>query len=185
MTRKMNRSWLVQRLRNPVTRDNPFAFGGGLKNGGLSGDAMDILRNIFSFDYMGAAEFEFGALPEAMQRIARNNKNYTTDSVVIQANSVPPSWRDKRKNVDGETEVFIIADEDHMAEAKRRIVLWATSDEDWKGLKEPTRLGAVIRPVDDWDTETQGWLELDNGFFFFTNRDMFENTASLFGVFTK
>ncbi len=57
----MRDSWLIQRLKPAYPGlvqlwvDNPFAFGGGLRNGGLSGEAMNLLRGIFSFDYMGAA----------------------------------------------------------------------------------------------------------------------------------
>ena len=47
MATEMKRSYLVQRLRKPrgweLTKDNPFSFGGGLQNGGLSGEAMSLL----------------------------------------------------------------------------------------------------------------------------------------------
>lgn len=71
---EMKRTWLVQRLRKPYNHpafgaDNPFSFGGGLRNGGLNDEAMGLLRGIFSFDYMGAAEFEFGAIPQAFDRL--------------------------------------------------------------------------------------------------------------------
>ena len=33
--------------------------------------------------------------------------------------------------------------------------------------------------------KTCGWLELDNFFMFFTDEEMFENTAKLFGIFQK
>lgn len=59
--KELKQTYLVQRLNRPTNGyDNPFSFGGGLKNGGLSEDAMKLLRPIFSFDYMGSAEFEFG-----------------------------------------------------------------------------------------------------------------------------
>ena len=74
LLKEMKRTYLIQRLEKPRTlkiagvelKDNPFSFGGGLRNGGLSKDATDLLRPLFSFDYMGAAEFEFGAVPEAL-----------------------------------------------------------------------------------------------------------------------
>jgi len=53
----MKDTYLVQRLNKPVSNTGMemFSFGGGLKNGGLSGDAMKLLRPIFSFDYMGSS----------------------------------------------------------------------------------------------------------------------------------
>ena len=77
--------WLIQRLHKPesfklagVETDNPFSFGGGLINGGLSKEAMDLLRPIFSFDYMGAAEFEFGEVSKALTALARSEKVFGT-----------------------------------------------------------------------------------------------------------
>jgi hypothetical protein len=84
-------SYLIQRLEEPwggmaQFKDNPFSFGGGLRNGGLSQEAMDLIRGIWSFDYMGSAEFEFGAVPEALNAIA----NCTT----LEAFSFRPALRE-------------------------------------------------------------------------------------------
>ena len=99
----MERSWLVQRLGKPYKRgllggkDNPFSFGGGFKNGGLSDEAMDLIRGIWSFDYMGAAEYEFGAVPAALNTIAQAAvaKNLATFTITVPLKEVPQSWRDK------------------------------------------------------------------------------------------
>ena len=42
-----------------------------MRNGGLSNEAMDLIRGIWSFDYMGASEFEWGAIPKALGEIAK------------------------------------------------------------------------------------------------------------------
>jgi len=68
---KMRSIWLIQRLKKPYQsngqgleklgfKDNPFAFGVGLLNGGISPEAMDLTREIWRYDYMGSAEFEWG-----------------------------------------------------------------------------------------------------------------------------
>lgn len=95
----LDRSWLVQRLRKPPKRehpifgkDNPFSFGGGLQNGGLSGEAMDLLREVWSFDYMGAAEFEWGAVPEALSRLAKA-KQLNGSEFDIKLSEVAANWR--------------------------------------------------------------------------------------------
>ncbi len=81
----MIKPYLIQRLKKPTNPKNgllskvveSFNFGGGYKNGGLSKDTMELIRNIFSFDYMGSAEFEYGALPKALDKIATNISNTT------------------------------------------------------------------------------------------------------------
>jgi hypothetical protein len=74
---KMKRTWLVQRLQKPAPMSikgkdisNLFSFGGGFRNGGLTDEAMALLKNVFSFDYMGSAEFEWGAVPQALSFLA-------------------------------------------------------------------------------------------------------------------
>ena len=52
-----------------------------MRNGGLSSEAMDLIRGIWAFDYMGAAEFEFGAVPKALQKIAASDLTSFTISV--------------------------------------------------------------------------------------------------------
>ena len=180
----MQESWLVQRLEKPskglgAFKDNPFSFGGGLKNGGLSDDAMDLLRGIFSFDYMGAAEFEFGAVPAAIQKIAKNIKHYSTYVITIPLNQVEPSGRDKSKP-GGDRLVYVIGSAEDLPEIEKRIRGWAKKP--YRSLKCGTMLNRALRPYDEWDSNVCGWLELDNGFFFFTDKEMFEKVAALFEV---
>lgn len=174
MSARLERSWLIQRLQKPYpgggqmdSLRNAFAFGGGMRNGGLSDEAMVLLRAVFRFDYMGAAEFEWGAVPPALSRIFQNRKKLRAWTLSLDAGAV-----------------YVICQKDHQAEIGDRITEWASvpygSD-----LKEQTRLYSALNPVNEWDSNRCGWLELDNGFFFFTDRSMFEATAELFGVQVK
>lgn len=181
----MERSWLVQRLKRPRTGgllggDNPFAFGGGLRNGGLSDEAMGLLRGIFGFDYMGAAEFEFGAVPEALSRLAKNADRLTAFSFTFPLAKVARDFRDKGPDPKGDATVYVLCDADMAAEVKKRVKGWAAKP--YGELKEPTHLSSTLRPATEWDGEVVGWLELDNGFFFFTDEAMWKATADLFGV---
>lgn len=180
-------SWLVQQLGKPSEGNflsDCFAFGGGLRNGGLSDDAFKLLRKIFSFEYMGAAEFEFGALPEALQCIAKAKLEAFT--VQWPLNKVQKHWRDNsKKKLSPKTlaEVYVIAPEGDREEIANRIMNWASDKPN--ALKCPTRLSSALRPVEGEKYHGPvGWLELDNGFFFFTDREMFKATANLFGVET-
>ena len=64
--------YLVQRLNKPIGQANPWSFGGGKINGGIDKEAMKLITKVLSFDYMGSAEFEWGAVPTALE--ALNNK---------------------------------------------------------------------------------------------------------------
>ena len=166
MSADMRSSWLVQRLEPPASfgqlGDNPFSFGGGRKNGGLSDEAMRLIRNVWSFDYMGAAEFEFGAVPKALSRIAQSDSLAAYEFVI-----------------DG-TSVYVLCPGEWGDEVRDRIEGWAAGNND--RLKEGTRLRDALRPDSPYRTEICGWLELDNGFMFFTDRTMWEGACSLFGV---
>ena len=72
--------WLMQRLLAPRTKGNifddmtggvsassPFSFGGG--PGRLSNVANRIFGRVFSFDYMGASEYEWGVVPSTLEAI--------------------------------------------------------------------------------------------------------------------
>lgn len=95
--------FLIQRLveprkdANPIIGSNPFVFGGGLKNGGLSDEATKLLDPLFGYDYMGSAEFEFGALPKAYQQLALACNAGTAVAAIIEieatAKFVPPKPR--------------------------------------------------------------------------------------------
>lgn len=185
----MRSSWLVQRLEKPhrvtfagVTTDSPFSFGGGLRNGGLSSEAMELLRGVFSFDYMGAAEFEWGAVPEALKRMAAESLEAWSFSFPL--TEVAPNWRDKDAlTPDGDATIYVVSRPEWRSEIKARVRLWS-SEGYGSRLKEQTHLCSVLRPSanDEFPSRVCGWLELDNGFFFFTDKAMWEATARLFGV---
>lgn len=183
---EMRRSWLVQRLNKPLSfnarlgiKDNPFAFGGGLKNGGLSDDAMDLIRDVWSFDYMGAAEFEFGAVPKALREIA--GAKLITFIISVPLAEVPKNWRDHSDATpDGESDVYVICPERFRDGVTERVNAWARNE--YPSLKERLGFTSALRPFEYWDHRRGGWLELDNGFLFFTDRDMWEKACRLFGI---
>lgn len=193
MSKKLDRgSWLVQRLTlarggiklpDGKVIDNPFSFGGGYKNGGLSDKAMDIIRNIWEFDYMGAAEFEFGAVPKALNVIAK-----MAEARELAAFQAPVRTKDDQRPFGNRTPgvckgtVWGLCHKDVVDEVIERIQGWA-KDEYAKGrhTKESVGLERALREPDS-PHAARGWLELDNGFLFFIDRPMFDKTAELFGV---
>jgi hypothetical protein len=183
-------SYLIQRLDPPrsgtdaLRLDNPFAFGGGYKNGGLSDEAMDLLRDIFAFDYMGAAEFEFGEVPKALQGIAACADADSLEAfefTILNSKIVKP-WRGEASPPAprSRSTVYVIAPEAWHDEVVERVT--ALTGKNPPRTKEWVGLAEVLRPDSEWQRRTRGWLEIDNGYFFFTDREMWVNTARLFGV---
>jgi hypothetical protein len=178
----MDRTWLVQRLSKPTgAATNPFTFGGGLREGGLSQNALALLRELWTFDYMGSAEFEWGAVPKALQRIAKAQATLRAFSFQIPLRDVAPDWRDKTPPPDSTATVYVLCPGQWAAEVQDRICGLAR-DGYRAHLKESANLSNALRPFHDWDIDTVGWLELDNGFLFFTDRTMWANTCTAFGV---
>jgi len=177
---KMKDSWLIQRLHAPYTHklkigdkeiaDNPFSFGGGLRNGGLSKEAMDVLRGVFSFDYMGSAEFEWGAVPQALAFLAeQSTKGGLVAGTIFLG-----------KNND---RVFFLSPKSYEAEVKKRIEKLYNGES--LRLKEHCGLNDYFFRGDAYSKRNLGWLELDNGFAFFVDKDMFQKFGDLlFGVET-
>jgi len=191
----MEQSFLIQRLQKPFPKQPSgkkpsllesidLSFGGGLPHGGIPKVAMELIKDIFRFDYMGSSEFEWGAVPKAMQEIAKSNKHYVTAEIEVTSSRKP--WklvRGKEQPIIKNTaKVYIICHNNDADEVKKRIVGWATEEPSGGRTQERVNLINSICPENDWDKGVCGWLELDNGYFFFTDKIMFEKTAKLFGI---
>ena len=192
----MKDSYLIQRLKKPFKSENKlteisnaFAFGGGYVNGGIPEDGMKLLREIFRFDYMGAAEFEFGAVPEALSLMGKNFENLIGFKMMVPF--LYETWSKKKKLIKGIKPVYVICFKEHRADVCDRILKWAKSNYPKDVFtKETVNLNSSLaaeqllkEDADRYSTEeTVGWLELDNGYFFFTDRDMWTKTAELFDV---
>ena len=170
----MAKTWLIQRLQKPYQCelkgqkfDNPFSFGGGLKNGGLSDEAMDLIRGIFSFDYMGSSEFEWGAVPQALKFLAK----------IASQNGLINSEVEVGKN---ET-VYYITPLEYKDETINRIKQLRKDESPFR-LQERCGLCDYFDPNYKWRKDVVGWLELNNGFMFFVDKTMFTNTCKLFGL---
>jgi hypothetical protein len=157
----MEKTLYVQRLKEPKEYADPFSpFGGGLKNGGIPQKAFDKISQIWSFDYMGSASFEHGAVPEALQNIA----DYTKAGKAITG------------QVELEKSVFYLCEKDMKKSVEDTIRNIAKDD---RRLSEPTYLKEVIEGNKGFE-KYKGWLELNNGFMFFVSQEMFMNSVLFF-----
>lgn len=150
----MKKSYFIQRLKKP-TKDILSLFGTGLPR-----EVLDLLQDIFRFDYMGSSEFEFGLIPNGFRLIEENQENLISGSIAVLGK-----------------EVFYICQESHKEEVIKRIHTFAVEKPGNSTTKEHVRLNRVLN--DDKNCDVCGWLELDNGYFFFTDEEMFSQTKEL------
>jgi hypothetical protein len=182
--------YLVQRLLPPsevkfggVRVDQVFAFGGG--GSGLSKEAWELLKPLFEFDYMGAAEFEFGAFPKSLEKFLKHKRvDFTID---IKAKDVADSFdrRYNRSKLDlpqkKDGKVFVLCREDQKDFVEAVIRIFAKNDHGIISTKEHVGLVEALDPVGEKEFRRAcGWYELDSGFFFFTDESMWERTKKLF-----
>lgn len=176
----MNRSWLIQRLQAPTGHVNPCAFGGGLKDGGLSEEAMKLVSRVWSFDYMGSAEFEFGKVPEVLAKLFPS-LTLVAKSFILHY-EYEDSWHCRpAQKYEGEKRVYYICEEKDEKEVKKRLAKWAVK-EAYGDTKEAIMLNSSMANREKHGRPVEGWLELDNGFMFFTDEKMWRNTCTLFDV---
>jgi hypothetical protein len=179
MEQKEVKPWLVQRLMAPweikkgtlgaLFGGNPFSFGGGVKNGGLTDEAMKLLTPLMSFDYMGAAEFEFGALPKSLQRLAEKaKKNELICGTTLKDNPMPTYYICFKENEDSVLDFLSAAS---VKEPR---------------LKERTEYPAQLK--DFHADRAIGWIVVDENsygcppFMWFLSKEMFEGVANIFGL---
>ena len=171
---ELKESWLVQRLEKPrtgtglATIANAFSFGGGLANGGLSKEGMAAINTIFSFDYMGSAEFEWGIVPSCLSFLAQNSNKLISKSMRI--------GEDKPT-------LYYICHTAHANQIEERLKLLATNP---PRAQESVDLAYWYTKGDkskeDYKSRVVAWLDCSNGFLFFVDKEMAMAACKLFEV---
>lgn len=185
--------FLLQRMLKPFPKtgneleekikktSNIFSFGGGYKNGGLSDEAWNLISEIWRYDYMGAAEFEFGALPESFQYVLKNKNNYIFGEVEVEA--LREKWdTPEKKEILKKGTVYYFVEKEKEKELVKYIKHFANSKK-----KAPEKyyskcfhfLERALNPINKFDFEYGGWHCLKNNFFMFIDKEMFENFKNL------
>ncbi|OGI14118.1 MAG: hypothetical protein A3E38_02150 [Candidatus Moranbacteria bacterium RIFCSPHIGHO2_12_FULL_54_9] len=195
-----HRTYLIQRLRLPHEDCAAADFPGDIHSGGFSDELWNILKQFGFLEYMDAPEFEFGAVPETFQRMALAHRSLAAYTLDISGHPEFPSNErfDAYQSDELEairtrhmlkTTVFVLAPHfirPHVEDTLLRIALGDEID-----LRKPTRLGESVFCARHWKTgsaeartygKTCGWLELDNGFMFFSDEDTWRNFCDVFGL---
>lgn len=186
---EMRNSYLVQRLRRPthstfngLPLDNMFAFGGGFVNGGMSKQGMDAIKDIFAFDYMGSAEFEFGAVPQALSKMVTVHEDLVAFTVNVETKAEKANSYDKNLHFEPiKTKIYAISTKAQKEEVSKRIKNFARNPygNDTKG---PVLLNQTIRKINTSKSNCDdyvGWLELDNAFMFFYDQETWKKMCKL------
>jgi hypothetical protein len=203
---------LVQRLMLPRTPSSspatPFSFGRGLRTGGLGPEALKALTGVCVFDYMGAAEFEYGEVPKALSAMIdiRNEGHLMLTEFRLgdfkprkaKGSSQPQQhWSWDTAFLD--TVVYVIGDIRKIREWQQRICelamldvtittsAWSSSpDPTVRYLKEPTgmqrSMQGLLYATFKATNDPVGWLELDNAFLFTIDLEMALKFADMFTI---
>lgn len=143
-------------------------------------DSLKKMREaVFGFDYMGAAEFEFGAVPKCLREMVKTSDEMVSSTIVIPKKEIGAGWGRKPAVKDGL--VYLLARPEHAEHAEKVIRAEARDDYSVR-LKEHTCLCTVLNPRDDDAPNFAGWLEMDNGFWFFTDEKMRDGVCALLGL---
>ncbi len=185
---EMNRTSLIQRLKKPLTPEldedrkiaiNSMAFGGRAFEGGrIPLEVMKQLVHVFRFDYMGASEFEWGSVPDALQRMFEAREHYEGFTIELPFEDIGEKTS-KAIIEDFNAKVYILSHKEESAEVEKRIRAYAL-DERKERLKEHVGLASALR--NSRPESALGWLELNNGYFFTIDETMFKGMLALFGV---
>lgn len=172
----------------------------------LSKEGWELIQSVCSLHYMGAAEYEFGTIPECLTKLAKDRADLTTFSLVIQRAHIKPNWNHERAQRDARRKelaeakregkkapkakkvvaqrtdnptVYVICRKSDAMDVPGRIISLAG---DKIELKRGCGFSRALDPTTDYDREPIGWLELDNGFMFFLGYEEYAGMCGLFGV---
>jgi hypothetical protein len=201
------RGWLLQVLtlapkpvdddRIPNMLDRVFAFGGG--GSGLSDEAWAIVSKLFGFEYMGSAEYEFGAPAKALKALADLGaaKKIVAGRTLVEAKHIElskftrgnsnydPTVKkrgDKSKlPLPADTPVYFVCErglEDQVAKIIQNVASGKQQ------CKEYPQGSYIFDPVTDSDHRRIGWLSVTMGepFIAVKDKETFDRVVETFGV---
>lgn len=183
-TDKMNRTWLIQRLTVPHPDERTTAptntYRDAMRAGGEAPAWAAVMRRgVFGLDYMGSAEFEFGAIAKALRAMAEAAGDFTTHTVTIPRAEIAVQRR-SRRGAPRDGTAYLLARPGHMEHAEE--IVRAAARNERLDMKESTRLADAFNPERADEARIGGWLELDNLFWFFTDKAMFDGVCALYGI---
>jgi hypothetical protein len=181
-TQPWHNPWLIQRLEKPhEKRGNGldlgeiFSFGGGLVRGGMSKEAHALISKLWRWDYMGASEFEWGAVPAALNALVqyRQADHLAAFEIVLEgpqaiyrtAREQEMGWADKTDDKrSAKAKVFVACNKSH----RDTVVAVLTKMVGHRSWGDGIELKEMARAWDACfgDRDVIGGLELDNAWVY-------------------
>ncbi len=180
---------LIQRLEKPYTTS--LNINEGML--GFKESFLKTIKQIMSFDYMGSSEFEFGAVPRAFDAYIAEIKKGNIQTKTINLELLPPRFapfetRDKLPPSKS-AEIYIIAPTSLMNKVVQFLEELALEE---PRLKEVSNFADSIYAEDiiklsayASGERTVGWFDIQYGYFFFRDKEMFENMKIASGLETN
>lgn len=173
--------YLIQIVKKPIDLNTcsnrndwllkSFKFGGKTEEfGGFNTSQIDRIASIMSFKGMGSSQYEWGAVPCSFEYFTKNSfTNFNFD-----LKNYPVT-------------IYVICNTQHIKQIKKFINKLSVCS-DWSdlrknkfNLRDLTYFKQSIENfIETGDTEYAGWLQLDNPFFFFLDKKMYQNLLNLF-----
>jgi hypothetical protein len=154
--------------------------------------AGEVLRRYIRWDYMGAAEYEFGTIPAALEAVVSKSDRLVPFTMTIQATQIPRNFARERKAYTRsgklakkqpvhpamkDRDVYVLGLPEHAEEIRCRLLRLVKRE---IRVKMGTRFDLALDPIEDFHKEVHGWMELNNGFFFFVDQGMWAALTMLF-----
>lgn len=149
----------------------------------MTAEAMEALAKVWSWDYMGAAEFEFGAVPRAFGLM--DGQELVANYFTVPYEFKFRGWQEiPAQTFEGKAKVFYVCIKEHEDEVKELLTGWAKKEPSYPHkTKERIRFNEGIADVpEEMDSGIVGWFELDNGFLFFSDEKMWRNTCEILEI---
>lgn len=182
----MREPYLIQRLKKPFKLNEPsdmmkafseaFSFGGGKVRGGISKEAWEVLSRIWRYDYMGSAEFEFGAVPKSLDRVIGLREE--NKLVKFEFNVIAKRFNYKKEEYEtGEAIVYSVCNENDKADVEKFVNQMAHYNNNLR-TKEYVGLSENMCGIEHL-SDTVGWHDIDNDYLFFTDKEMYDNFCKI------
>ena len=166
----------------------------GLSDKGFTKEGSNELNKVFRFAYMGASEYEWGAIPLSMKRFADgiNAGEYVATYVTV--NHIVPNL-DKRGRLDmfskggtpAETKVFIMCHKSHVDKVEEFLNL--ASQQKYGVTRDYIQMDEVLYPdkskIKAYIEYAIGGLDLDNNFIYLTDKIAIHYMCKLFDIKVK
>jgi hypothetical protein len=181
-------SYLIQILKKPIPLENDenewlretFRFGAKTNElGGFDKEFAKKIGKICSFQGMGSSQYEWGAVPSAVECLYE--KNIEDSFKFINFEYVVPTYK---------STIYVICRKAHSKSVKFRLRALAETS-DFRKLSKRTGFNlrdrcylheSLEKIFNNKIPEYLGWIELSNPYFFFLDKDMYDGFLNLFKV---